>query len=104
MPPETRIGLSFSLGSHGQRFLLAVGFSLPTAHDHRGQRGDCGYHDQDIKGNALGWDSFSFVPDFLAPNFKVCPSVLIAPDLERRVDKPRKLKYTKPTNWCRDVR
>jgi len=31
-----------------------VGFSLPTAHDHRRQRGDRGYHYRDIKGNALG--------------------------------------------------
>jgi len=51
MPPETRILFSLCLGSHGQRFLLAVGFSLPTAHDHRSDRG---YHYRDIKGNALG--------------------------------------------------
>ncbi len=35
MAPEMRIVFSFRLGSHGQRFLLAVGFRLPTAHDHR---------------------------------------------------------------------
>jgi hypothetical protein len=32
MPPETRMLFSFCFGSLGQRFLLAVGFSLPTAH------------------------------------------------------------------------
>ena len=32
MSPETRISFSFRFGSHGQRFLLAVGFGyqLPT--------------------------------------------------------------------------
>ena len=54
MLPETRILFSFCLGSHGQRFRLAVGFPLPTAHDPRRQRGDRGYHYRDIKGNALG--------------------------------------------------
>jgi hypothetical protein len=44
MPPETRILFSFCCGSLGQRFLLAVGCSLPTAHDHCRQRGDRGYH------------------------------------------------------------
>jgi hypothetical protein len=54
MPPETRMLFSFCFGSLGQRFLLAVGFSLPTAHEHRRQRGDRGYHYRDIKGNAFG--------------------------------------------------
>ncbi len=43
------------MGSHGQRHLLAVGFSLSTTHDHRKgdggpPRGDRGYHYPDIKG------------------------------------------------------
>ncbi len=54
MPPETRILLSFCFGSHGQRFLLAVGFPLPPAHGHRRHRGDRGYHYRDFKGNTLG--------------------------------------------------
>ena len=33
-------------GSHGQRFLLAVGISSRTAHDHRRLRGDRGYQVQ----------------------------------------------------------
>jgi hypothetical protein len=40
-------------GSHGQRLVLAVGFSLrSTTHDHRGQRGDRGYPCGDIKGGS----------------------------------------------------
>ncbi|MGH9424812.1 MAG: hypothetical protein ACRD2L_00675 [Terriglobia bacterium] len=42
MGGETGICSRF-LGSHGQRFLLAVGISSRTAHDHRRQRGDRGY-------------------------------------------------------------
>jgi hypothetical protein len=49
MPPETRILLSFYFGSHSQRFLLPVGFSLPTAHDHHKMRGDRGYQYWNIK-------------------------------------------------------
>jgi len=48
-----RILFSFRRGSHGQRFLLAVGLSLPTTHDHRKLRGDRGYHYWDIKGTGL---------------------------------------------------
>ncbi|MSO21814.1 MAG: hypothetical protein EXQ58_00875 [Acidobacteria bacterium] len=54
MQTETRIPFSFSFGSHGQCFLLAVGFGLRTTHDRRKLRGDCGYPYQDIKGEALG--------------------------------------------------
>jgi hypothetical protein len=47
---------SLGFGSHGQRFLLAVGFSLPTTHDHRKLRGDRGYKYWDIKTQSLpGW-------------------------------------------------
>ena len=45
---------SFRIGSHGQRFLLAVGYRLPTTHDHRKLRGDRGYPYRNIKGESLG--------------------------------------------------
>ena len=53
MSPETRILFSFSFGSHGQCFLLAVGFGLlPTT------TANCAVivatHTRDIKGFALG--------------------------------------------------
>jgi hypothetical protein len=41
--PETRILFSYRFGSHGQRFLLAVGFRLPTAHAHGNLCGDRDY-------------------------------------------------------------
>ena len=53
MSPETSILFSFGFGSHGQRILLAVGFSLPTSHDHRKLHGDRGYQYWDTKGAAF---------------------------------------------------
>jgi len=53
MSPDTRTASSFRFRSHGQRLLLAVGFSLPTSHDHRKLRGDRGYQCWDIKATAL---------------------------------------------------
>jgi hypothetical protein len=40
-------------GSHGQRFLLAVGLSLPATHGHRKLRGGRGFHEKppDFKGD-----------------------------------------------------
>jgi len=43
------------LGSHSQRLLLAVGFSLPITHDHRKLRGERGYQYRDIKGGSLNY-------------------------------------------------
>ena len=54
MRATTRILFPFCPGSHGQRFLLAVGLSLPTTHDHRKLRGDRGYQYRDTRGGSSG--------------------------------------------------
>jgi predicted secreted protein len=50
MSTEMGILTSFCVGSHGQRILLAVGFSLPTIHARRKLCGDHGDQYWDIKG------------------------------------------------------